>query len=180
MHTVECVDSHKVPEEQGDSWSREGSLTLRLVLTQWECKCSEVLKWLIFWSPLCQSFTITGHLGQGVSVTLSKFHSLSGFHFACFKRGIRVPISQVHIKYLEQYLANKTYSSFYYYYLKLGYSCFTVLCWFLLPSEVNELNIYIYIYIYVYVYVYVYSLGEGNGTPLQYPCLENPVDRGAW
>ena len=22
--------------------------------------------------------------------------------------------------------------------------------------------------------------GEGNGSPLQYPCLENPVDRGAW
>ena len=25
-----------------------------------------------------------------------------------------------------------------------------------------------------------YSIGEGNGTPLQYSCLENPVDRGAW
>ena len=24
------------------------------------------------------------------------------------------------------------------------------------------------------------SLGEGNGTPLQYSCLENPIDRGAW
>ena len=24
------------------------------------------------------------------------------------------------------------------------------------------------------------SFGEGNGTPLQYLCLENPVDRGAW
>ena len=23
-------------------------------------------------------------------------------------------------------------------------------------------------------------LGEGNGNPLQYPCLENPMDRGAW
>ena len=22
--------------------------------------------------------------------------------------------------------------------------------------------------------------GEGNGNPLQYSCLENPVDRGAW
>ena len=22
--------------------------------------------------------------------------------------------------------------------------------------------------------------GEGNGTPLQYSCLENPTDRGAW
>ena len=24
------------------------------------------------------------------------------------------------------------------------------------------------------------SLGEGNGNPLQYPCLENPMDRGTW
>ena len=23
-------------------------------------------------------------------------------------------------------------------------------------------------------------LGDGNGNPLQYSCLENPVDRGAW
>ena len=26
----------------------------------------------------------------------------------------------------------------------------------------------------------VYNLGEGNGTPLQYSCLENPMDEGAW
>ena len=24
------------------------------------------------------------------------------------------------------------------------------------------------------------SPGEGNGTPLQYSCLESPMDRGAW
>ena len=30
---------------------------------------------------------------------------------------------------------------------------------------------------------YKYSIlmhGEGNGNPLQYSCLENPMDRGAW
>ena len=26
----------------------------------------------------------------------------------------------------------------------------------------------------------MFSTGEGNGTPLQYSCLENPMDRGAW
>ena len=25
-----------------------------------------------------------------------------------------------------------------------------------------------------------YGLGEGNGNPLQYSCLENPMDGGAW
>ena len=24
------------------------------------------------------------------------------------------------------------------------------------------------------------SPGEGSGNPFQYPCLENPTDRGAW
>jgi len=24
------------------------------------------------------------------------------------------------------------------------------------------------------------KIGEGNGNPLQYSCLENSVDRGAW
>ena len=30
---------------------------------------------------------------------------------------------------------------------------------------------------------FIFSLsciGEGNGNPLQYSCLENPLDRGAW
>ena len=30
-----------------------------------------------------------------------------------------------------------------------------------------------------YQYLACYT-GEGNGTPLQYSCLENPVDGGAW
>ena len=29
--------------------------------------------------------------------------------------------------------------------------------------------------------MYRYNVyGEGNGTPLQYSCLENPMDGGAW
>ena len=24
------------------------------------------------------------------------------------------------------------------------------------------------------------ALGAGNGNPLQYPCLKNPMDRGTW
>ena len=27
---------------------------------------------------------------------------------------------------------------------------------------------------------FTHSCGEGNGNPLQYSCLENPMDRGAW
>ena len=26
----------------------------------------------------------------------------------------------------------------------------------------------------------IYHIGEGNGNPLQYSCLENPMDGGVW
>ena len=32
----------------------------------------------------------------------------------------------------------------------------------------------------VYLHVSNNEFGEGNGTPLQYSCLENPMDGGAW
>ena len=32
---------------------------------------------------------------------------------------------------------------------------------------------------FINMYVYIYS-EEGNGNPLQYSCLENPMDRGTW
>ena len=33
---------------------------------------------------------------------------------------------------------------------------------------------------YYFNYFLSYIVGEGNGTPLQYFCLENPMDGGAW
>ena len=30
------------------------------------------------------------------------------------------------------------------------------------------------------LHMVLYMFGEGNGTPLQYSCLENPMDGGAW
>ena len=30
------------------------------------------------------------------------------------------------------------------------------------------------------MYLCMYMGGEGNGKPLQYSCLENPMDGGAW
>ena len=32
----------------------------------------------------------------------------------------------------------------------------------------------------VLICLILYSFGKGNGTPLQYSCLENPMDGGAW
>jgi len=36
------------------------------------------------------------------------------------------------------------------------------------------------LYIYMFKYRISINLREGNGTPLQYSCLENPMDGGAW
>ena len=38
----------------------------------------------------------------------------------------------------------------------------------------------LYYLICLHITVYSILFGEGNGTPLQYSCLENPMDGGAW
>ena len=38
----------------------------------------------------------------------------------------------------------------------------------------------VYVYAYINCVPLVYNSGEGNGNPLQYSCLENPVGGGAW
>ena len=38
---------------------------------------------------------------------------------------------------------------------------------------------YVCVCVYIYIYIYMH-VGEGNGTPLQYFCLENPMDGRAW
>ena len=34
--------------------------------------------------------------------------------------------------------------------------------------------------VFFFLAIYLSRNGEGNGTPLQYSCLENPMDGGAW
>ena len=54
----------------------------------------------------------------------------------------------------------------------------SVLMWWMklepiIPSEVSQKEKHQYS-----ILMHIYR--EGNGTPLQYSCLENPMDRGAW
>ena len=57
--------------------------------------------------------------------------------------------------------------------------------WEMLVKE-NQINMEVRRYCWVtdrgwpYLWLYSLSIGEGNGTPLQYSCLENPMDGGAW
>ena len=54
----------------------------------------------------------------------------------------------------------------------------------LLGSDLSSTGI-IYIFYFelkgsTYLSISRMSIREGNGTPLQYSCLENPMDGGAW
>ena len=51
------------------------------------------------------------------------------------------------------------------------------------PKRCNTLqkfSTYCSLILFMYLFTYVLILGDGNGTPLQYSCLENPMDGGAW
>ena len=50
-------------------------------------------------------------------------------------------------------------------------------------SIITILGFIIYFIYYVYktiLYISMHFIGEGNDNPLQYSCLENPIDRGTW
>ena len=44
----------------------------------------------------------------------------------------------------------------------------------------NVLSEHTYWNTHPFIYYLGGASGEGNGTPLQYLCLENPMNRGAW
>ena len=54
-------------------------------------------------------------------------------------------------------------------------NCSLVLFPILFPALFSSLALIVTLYI-----VFTTRFGEGNGTPLQYSCLENPMDGGAW
>ena len=51
-----------------------------------------------------------------------------------------------------------------------------LIAWHILESEDPESRVEVY----GIFYDLVLEIREGNGTPLQYSCLENPMDKGAW
>ena len=59
----------------------------------------------------------------------------------------------------------------------LDAGCFPTLLYF---SRHRAIRLTHFLYFYVCFYVLFVWDGEGNGNPLQFSCLENPMDRGAW
>ena len=49
-----------------------------------------------------------------------------------------------------------------------------------LPHPQGHIQRCIYTVLSVISGAFILPVGEGNGTPLQYSCLENPMDGGAW
>ena len=68
--------------------------------------------------------------------------------------------------------------------IKLLYSCSCCYCFFQREGKLGKIKSVPWIvnfYMQTAFFVEVWLLyGEGNGTPLQYSCLENPMDGGAW
>ena len=60
--------------------------------------------------------------------------------------------------------------------MRTRHLCF---CKELLLYMYTHTHIYTGTFMHIFRYSYTYT-GEGNGTPLQYSCLENPMDGGAW
>ena len=60
----------------------------------------------------------------------------------------------------------------------------TPITWdFLDPSFIEIVILLVFLfffYAFYHICILLSSVGEGNGTPLQYSCLENPMDGGAW
>ena len=48
-------------------------------------------------------------------------------------------------------------------------------CW----KSIEHTCVALFLDFILFLVMYVYLYGEGNGTPLQYSCLENPMDGGA-
>ena len=59
------------------------------------------------------------------------------------------------------------------YYIKGNHTCVLLFDTFLTCVRILFFCMAEYSIVFVYV-------GEGDGTPLQYSCLENPMDGGAW
>ena len=57
------------------------------------------------------------------------------------------------------------------FFFQLKDNCFTEFCFLLPHINMNQLQVYI---------CPLPLDGEDNGTALQYSCLENPMDGGAW
>ena len=47
-------------------------------------------------------------------------------------------------------------------------------------SRYMKLDLMVEAYPFEYLRGTVWIVGEGNGNPLQYSCLQNSMDRGAW
>ena len=75
------------------------------------------------------------------------------------------------------FMAEKRFTQYMYHIFFIHSSVDGHLDLFDILAFVNSAAINTWVHVSFDTWVYA---GEGNGNPLQYSCLENPVDRGAW
>ena len=48
------------------------------------------------------------------------------------------------------------------------------------PHDSFPFLLFLFLSLFKLLLLFFFFFGEGDGTPLQYACLENPMDGGAW
>ena len=82
----------------------------------------------------------------------------------------------IHLSQILLYLSSLLYSVGFLFFFRLFYNwrIIALLCGVGFCCTTTQIS-----HNYIYIYISPLPLGEGNGTPLQYSCLENPMDGGA-
>ena len=101
-------------------------------------------------------------------------------HYSCLENPMDRTAWRATVHGVTQSWPAHTYTHTQYIYIMCAWVC---VCVYTNTLIYVYINIFIFIYIYIYIHVYLYThahIGEGKGNPLQYSCLENPMDTGAW
>ena len=82
---------------------------------------------------------------------------------------------------LIDFHVNPTLYSWNKFHLVISYNLFYMLLYLLCQYFIEIfISVFIHTLFYSFLFLVMSLTGEGNGTPLQYSCLENPMNGGAW
>jgi len=106
-------------------------------------------------------------------MTIASYLTSFSFSFLICKMGVTNILYNIFWETRKSYfLVNRPIHSRHFIYVDYNY-CFTWMCKWNFKLILGTLAIY-------KLGLSIINTGEGNGTPLQYSCLENPMEGGTW